>query len=345
MYGFWQFCWLFVLLLFFFFWAGILSLIFTLLIAHVGYLHLVRTLDRCSSSFCNIGGLEQIDKSHQHITTPPLMWKMFVDYTCVIIRAAHKQEFLEHINSVDPHIQFTSEDSKPDGSMPFLDMLITPTEEGRLNTTVCRKPTLTDMYLKWDSHHPISSKYSVVGTLHHRAKTVCSSPHMLQKRRGEHLSRVLTRCKYPTWAINRVKIKLRIPAQKKKNNSSTNNQQNCQKPYMVVPYYQGLSESVKRTWNKHGIQVYFRGGVTIKNLLMAPKDQDPMLKKSRVIYRYKCDRVECDEEYIGESSRTFGEGFKEHQKAPSPIYDHYNTSGHLVSIDNFNIVGREDQEP
>ena len=76
---------------------------------------------------------------------------------------------------------------------------------------------------------------------------------------------------------------------------------------------------------------------------MAPKDQDPMLKKSRVIYRYKCDRVECDEEYIGESSRTFGEGFKEHQKAPSPIYDHYNTSGHLVSIDNFNIVGREDQ--
>ena len=67
---------------------------------------------------------------------PPLMWKRFVDDTCVIIKEAHKQDFLEHINSIDPHIQFTSEDSKPDGSMPFLDMLITPTEEGRLNTTV-----------------------------------------------------------------------------------------------------------------------------------------------------------------------------------------------------------------
>ena len=76
---------------------------------------------------------------------------------------------------------------------------------------------------------------------------------------------------------------------------------------------------------------------------MAPKDQDPMLKKSGVIYRYKCDGVDCDEEYIGESSRTFGERFKEHQKAPSPIYDHYYTSGHLVSIDNFRVVGREDQ--
>ena len=65
--------------------------------------------------------------------------------------------------------------------------------------------------------------------------------------------------------------------------------------------------------------------------------------KSGVFYRYKCDRVECDEEYISESSRTFGERFKEHQKAPSPIFDHYNTTGHNISIENFEIVGREDQ--
>ena len=55
--------------------------------------------------------------------------------------------------------------------------------------------------------------------------------------------------------------------------------------------------------------------------------------------------VECDEEYIGESSRTFGERFKEHLKAPSPIYDHFNTTGHNVTIENFSIVGREDQNP
>ena len=89
--------------------------------------------------------------------------------------------------------------------------------------------------------------------------------------------------------------------------------------------------------------MYLKGGVTIKNLLGAPKDQDPMLKKGGVIYSYKWDRVDCDEEYIGESSRTFGERFKEHQKAPSPIYDHYNTTGHRIGIDNFSIVEREDQ--
>ena len=75
---------------------------------------------------------------------------------------------------------------------------------------------------------------------------------------------------------------------------------------MVVPYYAGLSENIKNIGRKFGVQVHCKGGTTIKNLLMAPKDKDPMLKQSPVIYRYHCDRVDCDEEYIGESSRTFG---------------------------------------
>ena len=108
---------------------------------------------------------------------------------------------------------------------------------------------------------------------------------------------------------------------------------------MVVPYYKGLSESLKKVCSKHGVQVYFKGGNIIKNLLVTPKDQDPIQKKSGVISRYICDRVECDEEYIGESSRAFGERFKEHQKAPFPIYNHFNTTGHSISTDNFSIVG------
>ena len=77
---------------------------------------------------------------------------------------------------------------------------------------------------------------------------------------------------------------------------------------------------------------------------MAPKGQNPIQKKSGVIYRHKCDRVECDEENIGESSRTFGERFREHLKAPYPIFDHYNITGHNVTIDNFSIVGWEDHD-
>ena len=187
-----------------------------------------------------------------------------------------------------------------------------------------------------------SSKYSVVGTLHHRAQIICSSPQLLWQEQ-KHLQQALTKCKYPAWALNGVKTKTK--ATTNKNRRGTNNSDNSsnQKPYMVVPYYKGMSESLKKVCNKHGVWVYFKGGNTIKNLLVAPEDQDPIKKKSGVIYRYKCDRMECDEEYIGNSSRTFGERFKEHQKAPSPIYDHFNTTGHNITIDNLSIVGREDQ--
>ena len=145
------------------------------------------------------------------------------------------------------------------------------------------------------------------------------------------------------WALNRIKIKMNNPAHKKNKNKTSSTQQNIPKPYITVPYYKGLSESGKKRCSNYGVQVYFKGGTTIKNLLMAPKDIDPMMKRSGVIYSYKCGRVECNEEYIGESSKTFGERFKEHQKAPSPIFDHFNTTGHSISVDNFNIVGREEQ--
>ena len=58
---------------------------------------------------------------------------------------------------------------------------------------------------------------------------------------------------------------------------------------------------------------------------------------------YKCDRVEGDEKYIGESARTFGERFKDHPKAPSPIYEYSNITSHHTSLDNFGIVGMESQ--
>ena len=279
----------------------------------------------------------------QSSPNPPLLWKRFVDDTFVTLKKGHREEFMTHLNSVDKNIEFTSEEPGPEGALPFLDILITPDDEGRLNTSVYRKPTHMDQYLHWGSLHPISSKYSVVGTLHHRAKTVCSNKQLLQ-REEDHLARTLKNCNYPMWALNRIKIKMNNPAHKKnKNKTSSTEQNNIPQPHITVPYYKGLSESVKKRCSNYGGHVYFKGGTTIKDLLMAPKDIDPMMKKSGVIYSYKCGRVECDEENIGQSSRTFVERFKEHQKAPSHIFDHFSTTGHSISVENFNIVGREEQ--
>ena len=79
---------------------------------------------------------------------PPYVWKRFVDDTFTIIESSTKNDFLEHINSIESHIQFTAEDQRSDGAMPFLDILITPSRDGSLSTSVYRKPTHTDLYLQ-----------------------------------------------------------------------------------------------------------------------------------------------------------------------------------------------------
>ena len=78
-----------------------------------------------------------------------------------------------------------------------------------------------------------------------------------------------------------------------------------------------------------------------KNLLVSPKDKDPMVNQSGAIYRYQCGDLGCDDEYIGETSRTFGERYKEHLKAPSAIHHHSIQTGHPTNQNNFQIVGRE----
>ena len=267
-----------------------------------------------------------------------------MDDTFVIHKEANKQSFLQHINSVDPAIRFTVEDNKEDGSIPFLDTIVKPEVDGSLSITVYRKPTHTDQYLQWDSHHHLSAKFSVIQTLSHRASTVCSNPELLQKEK-QHLRKALTKCNYPKWALDKVEERLNRSTRQVNdggNNSAQPANHGVQsKGHIVIPYTQGLCESIKRICGRYGIQTHFKGGKTIKNLLVSPKDKDPMLNQSGAIYRYQCNNLGCDDEYIGETSRTFGERYKEHLKAPSAIHHHSTLTGQTTNHNNFQIIGRE----
>ena len=225
------------------------------------------------------------------------------------------------------------EEAGPDGSIPFLDLLITPEADGTLTTKVYRKPTHTDLYLQWDSNHNLASKYSVINTLTHRARTLFSTPESI-KQELEHLEKVLIGCKYPRWAIKKI-LQKQLHSQEKTNRKKQHPSVQKKICHMVVPYSKGIGESFKNICKKYGIQVYFKGGKTIKNLLVSPKDKDNTKKKSNVIYWFRCDKIDCKEEYIGESSRTFEVRYKEHLKAPSPINEHQNSTGHITSVENF----------
>ena len=136
----------------------------------------------------------------------PRFWYRFVDDTWVIQQQAHKQLFLDHINSIDPAIKFTVEGNQENGAIPFLDTLVKPEADNSLSIKVYCKPTHTDQYLQWDSHHNLSARYSVIGKLTHRAKTVCTTLDLLNEEL-QHLKEALVRCKYPKGAINKVQNK------------------------------------------------------------------------------------------------------------------------------------------
>ena len=96
--------------------------------------------------------------------------------TVVIQREVHKQSFLQYINSIDPAIQITVENNKEDTAISYLNTIVKLEADGNLSTTVYRRPTHTDQYIQWNSHHHLSVKFSVINTLNHRAQTMCSNP-------------------------------------------------------------------------------------------------------------------------------------------------------------------------
>ena len=63
-----------------------------------------------------------------------------MDDTFVIQKEIHKHNFIQHINSVDPAIQFAVENNKEDGAITFLDTIVKPEADGNLSITVYRKP-------------------------------------------------------------------------------------------------------------------------------------------------------------------------------------------------------------
>ena len=73
---------------------------------------------------------------------------------------------------------------------------------------------------------------------------------------------------------------------------------------------------VLKSYAKIGIQLHFRGNNTICNLLVAPKDKDTIMQESGVIYQFNCTQVDCEEEYIGELGRTFGDRLKGTSQGP-----------------------------
>ena len=90
-----------------------------------------------------------------------------MDDTFTILDHENVDDFLQHLNKQQPSIRFTMETEK-DNKLAFLDTAVLREPDGRLTTSVYRKPTHTDQYLAYDSHQPQSVKRGIVKCLYER---------------------------------------------------------------------------------------------------------------------------------------------------------------------------------
>ena len=172
-------------------------------------------------------------------------------------------------------MRFTMEIEK-DNTIPFLDTSVTRDSDGLLTTSVYRKPTHTDQYLAYDSHHPQSVKRGIVKCLYDRAKHLTTKPSVTSEEK-KHLSSVLVSNGYPSSFVRTLTKTTRLTANKEPTQEF--------KSTAVLPYIKGVSEVLRRCLQQQGVRTVFKSDTTLRYNLVRPKDALQTTKQDRVVYK------------------------------------------------------------
>jgi hypothetical protein len=237
----------------------------------------------------------------------PSLWKRYVDDILEVVKKDSVEKLTEFMNGLDDSgsIKFTVE-LEAEGTLSFLDLLIVRNAEGDVKfQEVYRKPTHTDQYLNFHSHHPMEHKLSVVRTLLDRSKSLVSDQSDKIKE-DQHVKTALQCCGYPDWTFRQVRNQMESVEKKKKQQDDTS-----KRSLVVLPYVEKVSELVRRVLQKHKVTVAMRPFRTVRQLLVHPKDRQVKEETTECVYKIPCGN--CDKSYIGETGRKFGVRLNEHR--------------------------------
>ena len=175
-------------------------------------------------SYANMFMARQIDKKIKELAqkygenneSPIKLLKRFLDdiFSVFIGQTEKLHQLFEDINKIHPSIQFTMEHTTPTSikseqnpckcevkkSIPFLDTLCT-IKEGKITTSLYRKPSDKNQYLLTSSCHPAEVTKNVPFSLALRINRICSDPSDTEKAYNE-LKGMLIRRQYPEKIID-----------------------------------------------------------------------------------------------------------------------------------------------
>ena len=188
-----------------------------------------------------------------------------------------------------------------EGKIAFLDTMVDHQEDGRLTTTVYRKPTHTDRYLSFSLHHPSMHKRAVIKSLMDRAERIPRTKSDWSKEKQRVISTLQSNGYPKRFILDASKPKPPINAAE------------SGRGYSTIPYVSGTSEPIKRVLENHGIRVAFRPYQTMCQMFPKPKDQMDKEETCDPVYDIPC--ADCSNSYVDETQRKFLTRKGEHQKS------------------------------
>ena len=135
-----------------------------------------------------------------------------------------------------------------EGCLPFMDVRVDRSDQV-LTTTVYRKPTHTERYLAFDSHHPLSVKHSVASSLYNRAAVVIKDQTQLSSEIA-HIQSVLQLNGYPK--------RFSQTSNTRKQATSINNVK--RKGFVSLPFVDGTTQAIRRILTRLDIRVAVKSG-------------------------------------------------------------------------------------
>ena len=132
---------------------------------------------------------------------PPKVWELFVNEIYSIFKRTHLENVFHHIKNLRQTIKFTMEEES-NAELAFLDTLLKRNNRD-IFVLLFRKPTHTDQYLHYSSHHQTSSRESVVSSLLNKAYSIISNKDDLHKENAR-IKQVLRENGYQERIINKI---------------------------------------------------------------------------------------------------------------------------------------------
>ena len=218
-------------------------------------------------------------------TVTPRIWKRYVDDSFVIIKKDAVSSFHDTLNSIDPKIAFTIEEEN-NGQISFLDTLVSR-KNGVTVIDVYRKPTHTDRYLDYSSHHEIKHKVSAASTLLFRAANLPSTCEG-KARETSHVTEALKANGYPPTVISNILKKKSAPTTPPPEDLVSMffkwaDPSDTSLGFACLPYIRGLTEPLTRLLRKNYIRVVSKPAKPLQQEFPSPKFRQPLDLQCNVV--------------------------------------------------------------